>query len=323
MNDKLEKPEHQRDWFAVDRRVFEHSMFAGEFDWRSAWLWLIANAAWKDHHVRTRGGMFEIKRGEVLVGRDHLAAAWKWTPKRVRNFLAELRSQGMLELGQREGQYASVAKISNYERFQSVGGISGPEKGPAKGQREASEGPHITKNTKKTIVREGARKPTANDDRAVLDRALGEYNRAAEAHRFARCTTLTAQRAKALARRLTDLGQGDLEKGAARFGEALSAIPHDPFLAGKVTPRPGGQPFRLDLERLLSTGSGMGDVLAKLLDIHDEHGPAGGKGNHAAHAINRKRFDDEWREAQAEELAAQRARYHTPAEAMEVPPDFH
>ena len=118
------------DWFAVTRGVFEHPVLAGEFDRRSAWLWLVAHAAWKPHIARARGGIFELHRGQVLVGRDHLAEAWGWTPKRVRRFVAELCSQGMLEMGHRTSQYANVATICNFERYQAAGQHEGPAAGP-------------------------------------------------------------------------------------------------------------------------------------------------------------------------------------------------
>jgi hypothetical protein len=46
---------------------------------------------------------------------------------------------------------------------------------------------------------------------------------------------------------------------------------------GRAAPRPGQQPFRLDLDFLLTTRSGLGDVLAKLLDL--AHSPANGAWN--------------------------------------------
>ncbi len=48
------QPSARRDWFAVERRVFDDEMFVGdEFSRRDAWLWLIANAARRDHELPT------------------------------------------------------------------------------------------------------------------------------------------------------------------------------------------------------------------------------------------------------------------------------
>ncbi len=313
-----EKLEHRRDWFAVERRVFDDDMFAGdEFSRRDAWLWLIANAAKRDHHARTRAGVIELKRGEVIVARDYVAAVWGWTPKRVRTFLEQLSVAGRIELGQSKGHFPTVAKISKYGLFQSSDQNTGPVKGQVEGQSRASGGPHpykehytkdkgrgdddaITKPDKPKRVNGSL---TAGE-RAEAEGAIADYNTAAATLGFSRCATSDA-RSAAVAKRLAEIGKGDVFAGRDRWHEALQAIGHWPFLAGREKPKPGKTPFKLDLERLLSTGSGMGDVLAKLLDLYAEHGPARATDHQAA----RPAISSAWAEAQAEELAAQRARW--------------
>ncbi len=321
------EPEKTGRWIRVDTGIFDHPMLAGEYDRRSAWLWLIANAAWKDHTVRTRGGMVELKRGEVLAAREHLADVWGWTQKRCRYWLGKLLDDGCLEKVQRNGQYANVYKISNYERFQSPMASDGPPKGPTKGQRRANEGPYSTKDTKDTkVVGEAAddvcevaapKHPTLRAvctlsarDRKLAEAAIGDFNTAADTIGFSRCAAITTPRLAAVGKRLADLGSGDLAIGGSRFQDALSAIPHWPFLAGREKPREGRRPFRLDLDRLLSTGSGMGDVLAKLLDLHAEHGPAPTTKLAEDRRADRQAFADMWREARETELAEQRARWN-------------
>ena len=95
---------------------------------------------------------------------------------------------------------------------------------------------------------------------AVAAAAVAAYNEAAERHGFARCEVLTEARAGRLDRRLVDIG------GIEAFRLALTAIPRDKFLIGRVPGRNGGDPFKLTIDRLLQTDGGLGDVLAKLLD---------------------------------------------------------
>jgi hypothetical protein len=102
--------------------------------------------------------------------------------------------------------------------------------------------------------------PKSATPAAAVDAAVAAYNGAADRHGFSRCEVLTEARRKRLEGRLVDIG------GVDAFKLALSAIPKNDFLMGRVSSRSGGKPFKLDIERLLSTGSGMGDVLAKLLD---------------------------------------------------------
>jgi len=213
---------------------------------------------------------------------------------------------GRLEVGQSDGHFPNLATITKYGHFQTPAADDGPVKGPVKGQSEASAGPHPYTKQETVGVGVAAPKLQKSADRAVLDQALADYNHAAATIGFSRCTVLTDPRAKALGKRLAEFGQGDIAKGAERFRDALSAIPHDPFLAGKAKPRHGRKPFRLDFDRLLSIGSGMGDVLAKLVDLFNEHGPAASV---SATGSARPTAPSAWAEAQAEELAAQRARF--------------
>lgn len=117
---------------------------------------------------------------------------------------------------------------------------------------------------------------TANDNAkraADADQAYSLYNKAAAHWGFSLCEARTEPRTRRLLQRIDDIG------GIENFRLALRAIGKDPFLSGRTPPKPGQKPFRLDMERLLSTDSRMGDVLAKLLDLAgvtdgDEHGPS-------------------------------------------------
>ena len=130
---------------------------------------LIANAAWKDHRTRTRGGIVEMKRGEVLGGLEFLANTWGWSVKRVRTFLGELAADGMIERRQSKGQYAAVITICNYDKYQTPAENEASERASerqARGKREASEGQDSTRDTKDTskdntttVEQEAAREP--------------------------------------------------------------------------------------------------------------------------------------------------------------------
>jgi hypothetical protein len=97
-----------------------------------------------------------------------------------------------------------------------------------------------------------------------IELAVASYNDAAFAHGFTPCGKLTPHVRKRLEKRIGEIG------GLAEFDRAVSAIPLDDFLAGRVRPEDGRRPFKLNLERLLRTDGGMGDVLALLLGLADE-----------------------------------------------------
>jgi hypothetical protein len=94
---------------------------------------------------------------------------------------------------------------------------------------------------------------------AEVDQAIQLYNEAAQQHGFTPFNTRTPEVMARLQRRLIEIG------GIERFKLALSAIPGDDWLMGRVK-KDGRRPFKLEMDRLLQAGGGMGDVLAKLID---------------------------------------------------------
>lgn len=139
-------------WFRVYVNIFDdHALFDGEpYSRVTAWMWLIANAAWKTKKINHKGKIIELQRGQVLVGRAFLAKKWLWSEKKVRTFLALLESDNMIEMGQSNGHFANIATICNYGKYQDV-----PNKeNQSTGQCWASDGPEkgqtLTKNTNTT-----------------------------------------------------------------------------------------------------------------------------------------------------------------------------
>ena len=134
-------------WTKVSVGLLEHpGLDIGPYDRRSAWLWLIQNAAWKAHRVRSQGRLLTLHRGQVLIARKHLAETWRWSEKKVRTFLEFLLREGMVSTGPDKGrashgkragtdkgQAPNVVTICKYEFYQGADF--------AEGQRRASEGP--------------------------------------------------------------------------------------------------------------------------------------------------------------------------------------
>lgn len=100
------------------RSVFESEAFDGEpFSRREAWIWLVANAAWKPHEYRFKSTMVPIGRGQLPGARKALAKAWGWGEQRVRTYLELLQSQSMIHLD--SNQQLSIITICNYDKYQS------------------------------------------------------------------------------------------------------------------------------------------------------------------------------------------------------------
>lgn len=170
-----------RRYVAVAADVFDHPLFLGEeYSRRDAWLWLVAHAAWKDHRVRLGNAMADVKRGQVVAARAHLAKVWNWGEKRVRNFLDTLESEKMIKKGQSEGRLPVIVTICNYERFQEAkrtkaqpGASSRAGSGPVEGQLRASWGP-VEGHTVEETTKEVSKNPYNPQGDAEGELPLGE-----------------------------------------------------------------------------------------------------------------------------------------------------
>jgi hypothetical protein len=129
----------------VARSIFDHAMFDDQpMTRREAWLWLIANAAWRPMQVLVRNGraseLQNLERGQLSFSRSFLKAKWQWTSeKKVRTFLERLEREHMIDL--QTGQLQTVITICNYDVFQNGRSLAGPSNGPAMGQQRAGNGP--------------------------------------------------------------------------------------------------------------------------------------------------------------------------------------
>lgn len=101
---------------------------------------------------------------------------------------------------------------------------------------------------------------TADQRRRTTDAAFDLWNAFANEHGMGRIEMRSDKRRTTLHRRIKSLG------GLENFQLALAQVTKNDFLMGRESPRQGNTPFRLTLESLLSTGSGMGDVLARIVD---------------------------------------------------------
>jgi hypothetical protein len=94
------------------------------FDSRSAWMWLIQAAAWKDSVYHSRSRMDMLNRGEFVASYRFLGARWGWGKNRVRTFIALLSRKGRI-VHTRKGQHGHIYLIVNYDLYQSSTNDSG------------------------------------------------------------------------------------------------------------------------------------------------------------------------------------------------------
>jgi len=86
------------------------------FDRRSAWVWLIENAAYTTTRVNVAGKPTNLRRGQLSHSLRFLAKAWGWDDARVRRFLSRLADELMIECVTDAGQ--TIITICNYDTYQ-------------------------------------------------------------------------------------------------------------------------------------------------------------------------------------------------------------
>ena len=202
-------------WVRQCVEIYDHPVLdSGPYDRRSAWGWLIANAAWKDRTINHKGKPLELKRGELLGARSFLAEKWGWTEQSVRTFMSLLIKNDMIKINQSGGHYANVITICNYDVYQT------PEKTDSKttNQSLTSVQPEpnqtLTKNTNTTNTNTQSSISVAarENEPAGWDVCKQAFNGSTEAmladiQRFMGPTSTRAHAVKWLTGTLTAFGQ--------------------------------------------------------------------------------------------------------------------
>ena len=82
--------------------------------------YLILKANWRDGHRRYGDRVYDLKRGEFVLGTRKLAEEYGWSHKRVRNLINRLKDANMV--GQKWAQGGAhrvpITSICNYEDYQ-------------------------------------------------------------------------------------------------------------------------------------------------------------------------------------------------------------
>jgi hypothetical protein len=103
-------------FYLMNRGWLDHPVLAGEFDRRSAWSWLIENAAWKPRSVSVKGKIIALERGQLVASVRYLSVAWGWRRDKTHRFVGSLRTATMIRTENRTGE--TVITICNYDVYQ-------------------------------------------------------------------------------------------------------------------------------------------------------------------------------------------------------------
>ena len=102
----------------ISTNIFEHPL------WRSdklsrfeAWLCMVKEAQIEDSKVFAGTQTIEVKRGQLYVTQESLAASFGWSIKKVRNFLDMLEDGKIIEKGRQKGRQKTLITICNFDDY--------------------------------------------------------------------------------------------------------------------------------------------------------------------------------------------------------------
>lgn len=90
---------------------------------RSAWAWLIENAAWRDTKIDVNGTPAAVQRGQISVSFRTLAREWNWSLAVVQRFIDRLKTDTLIETTTDTGRL--LITICNYTKYQENRGGGG------------------------------------------------------------------------------------------------------------------------------------------------------------------------------------------------------
>lgn len=110
-----------RGYYKMERGWLCHELFSSEpFDRRSAWIWLIEEAAFAPRQKIVGGMVLTFERGQLCHSYRFMAKAWRWKKDRVSRFLKTLERARMIR-----AKTATVGAtgeklitICNYNKYQ-------------------------------------------------------------------------------------------------------------------------------------------------------------------------------------------------------------
>jgi hypothetical protein len=116
----------------ISRELVNHPVLdGGQFDKRSAWLWLLSEASWAARRKTVNNISLDLMRGELATSDRHLAAQWGWDKSRVRRFLDKLSAEHMIERRIARGRVViTVIRIVNFEHWQGKFPGANPDRAP-------------------------------------------------------------------------------------------------------------------------------------------------------------------------------------------------
>lgn len=182
-------------YIAISRDIWDHPDLAGDepFTKREAFMWLIAEASWKERRVRRGRTVVDLERGQLAHSVRFIASAWGWSKSAGHRFLKNLEKRDMVRTV--SGTDATIITICNYDKYQGTPGDAGTLVGHQPGHWRDTGGTNENQDNQDNQVkpkREGTARKRAS-------RLPEDWTCPADFIEYGMKQGLTRQRAEALA----------------------------------------------------------------------------------------------------------------------------
>lgn len=126
-------------FIAVSRDFWNDPDFAdAPMTEREAFLWLLAEASWKERRVRRGREVIELGRGQLAHSVRFMAQAWGWSKSAGHRFLKKLEKRDTVRTA--SGTDCTIITVCNYEKYQSMRDTGGTPAGHRAGHRRDTGG---------------------------------------------------------------------------------------------------------------------------------------------------------------------------------------
>lgn len=124
-------------YISLHRQIRDNRFWLSEpFTKGQAWVDILMLANHKENTIFIRGNRIDIKRGQLAYSKERLAREWKWSEKKVNNFLKMMEKEGQIILIKTPS--IVVVEIVNYIQFQEKEGQKKDRRKIEEGQKKAN-----------------------------------------------------------------------------------------------------------------------------------------------------------------------------------------
>lgn len=104
-------------WIAIDRTLMSH-WCSSDPNFLAVWIWLLSEANWKDKKALINSRVIEMKRGQLIYGREAFSRKCGVSISKLRRIIKILQKEGMIDQ-QKTNKYTLIT-ITKYEQYQGI-----------------------------------------------------------------------------------------------------------------------------------------------------------------------------------------------------------